>query len=154
MNRTPFVFACALALVTVPAATSRANDPAGSQTTAAALGDVASTITVTRLIVATGVSEREPVGAAGEFATTATSHLYAFVEVENPTAEATDIAVAWIDLATGETHRSYVLEIGPHRRWRTWARAAAPRQPGSWAVVLTDAGGLEIGRAHFTMTAQ
>lgn len=117
----------------------------------AAAGDIGTTVTVTRLVVAKGVSEREPVDAGTEFSITDTERLFAFVELGNPSAEPTQVHVAWIDSATGTLHRSYTLEIGASKRWRTWARAAAPKQPGAWEVVLTDIAGTELARAQFTM---
>jgi hypothetical protein len=148
MSKTIHVLFCALALLTVsPAAGFSQPEPEAP----IELGDVGPSFTVARLIVAKEVSDREPVGAAVEFSTADTSHLFAFVEIDNPNAEPGEVTVTWIDLASGEAQRSYVLEIGPHKRWRTWARAAAPKQAGSWAVVVTDAGGAELARTQFAM---
>jgi len=151
MSKRIHVLFCALALLAVSPA------PGWSQREAEApivLGDVSPTFKVARLVVATEVSEREPVGAATEFSTADTSHLFAFVEFDNPSSESGEVTVSWIDLASGEEHRPYLLTIGPQKRWRTWARSAAPKQPGAWAVVLTDSSGSEIARAQFTMIAR
>src|SRR5262245_42019441 len=64
-----------------------------------------SEVSVTRLVVADGVSEREPIGVATEFSIADTERLFAFVEVSNPSAVATEILISWIDSATGTAHR-------------------------------------------------
>jgi hypothetical protein len=148
MSKKINVLFCALALLT---AMPTAGFTQRGLEASIELGDVGPAFTVARLLVAKDVSDREPVGAATEFSTADTSHLFAFVEIENPNAEPGEVTVTWIDLASGEARRSYVLEIGPHKRWRTWARAAAPKQAGSWAVVATDADGAEIARTQFAM---
>lgn len=71
--------------------------------------------------------------------------------MSNPTAHPTEISVTWIDSATGTAREPVTLQVGAGKRWRTWARAAAPKQPGTWDVVLTDANGHELARAQFTM---
>lgn len=148
MSKTINVLVCALALLAISPAAGWSQSEADAPT---ALGDVGPAFTVARLIVAKEVSEREPVDAAVEFSTADTSHLFAFVEIDNPNLEASEITVSWIDLATGEAQRSYLLKVGPHKRWRTWARAVAPKQPGSWEVVLIDSSGNELARTQFAM---
>jgi hypothetical protein len=162
MTKTMQILTCALALFAMPAAgftqphgavaAARDAAPAAAADDAIELGDVGPTISAKRLLVATDVSEREPVGAADAFSIADTTHLYVFVEIGNPDAVETEVIVSWVDGATGEAGRPYVLRIGPHARFRTWARAAAPRKPGSFAVVLSDDGGNEIARTDFAMT--
>jgi hypothetical protein len=118
----------------------------------AAAGGGEPNITVSRLIVATEVSDREPVGAATEFSLAETSHLFAFVEVENPDAQPAEVLVNWIDPTTGKTRSPFTLTIGAGKRWRTWMRAAAPKQPGSYEVEVTDALGNLLARTSFTIT--
>jgi hypothetical protein len=175
--KTAHILACALALLVAPAAgftqpgteapdPTRADDeslvPAPvpslprydaerSRADEIELGDVGPAVTVVRLLVARDVSEREPVGTASEFAVSDTSHLFAFMEVSNERGETTDVTVAWVDSATGKTERSYDLTIGASKRWRTWARAAAPKQPGAWSIVLTDDSGNQLASTDFTM---
>lgn len=115
-------------------------------------GDVYTGLKISRLLVGTGVEEREPVGVADSFSTGTTSRVLAFVEIENAKAEATTVQLAWVDLATGSERGQYTLKIGAAKRWRTWARGAAPKTAGEFAVVVRDESGLELARTPFTMT--
>jgi hypothetical protein len=161
---------CALVLVGAVATTPRTGAAAPAQTVVATTAgntaaenetektdqgtapDAATTdsgLTVSRLIVATGVDEREPVDPASAFSLATTSHLYAFVELANPARTATDVELVWIDLASGQERRSYTLVVGAHARWRTWARSAVPKKPGTWAVLVRDANGMELARTQY-----
>lgn len=146
MNRRMRVLVCALALTAASPAAGF-----GQNAVEIELGDVGSGVEVARLVVATGVSEREPVGAATEFSLAQTTHLYAFVEVLNARAEPTEITVSWID-GSGEALKPYVLQIGAGKRWRTWVKVAAPKQPGTWSVAVSDSSGLELATTPFTIT--
>lgn len=139
---------------TVVATTARnaaAADKAGktAEVTAPDATTTNSGLTVSRLIVATGVDEREPVDPASAFSLATTSHLYAFVELANPARTATDVELVWIDLASGQERRSYTLEVEAHARWRTWARSAVPKEPGTWAVLVRDTNGMELARTQY-----
>jgi hypothetical protein len=136
------------ALATAPAQKAA---PASSPATPTPASTSAPTLTIKRLLIATGVDAREPIGAASEFSTTDTARLYAFVEVENSTAAASEVTVTWVDTTTGKERKPYTLSIGASKRWRTWMRAAAPKQPGSYAVVLKDATGAELARVAYVM---
>jgi hypothetical protein len=162
MTKTLQTLVCALALigavhmvasadgggsVLLTSTRTAANTPASTSTETAG-----TELKVKRLLVATGVSEREPLGAASSFSIASTSRLVAFLEIDNPAAQATTLEVTWIDTATGTEHRPYSLQIQAHKRWRTWARAAAPKKPGEWALVVRDQSGDELARTPFTMT--
>jgi hypothetical protein len=118
---------------------------------AAAGGEDPAGVAVARLMVARDVRNREPVDEATEFSVADTTHLFAFVEFENPTGEPAEVHVSWIDTATGKARKPYLLQVGAKKRFRTWARAAAPKRPGTFEVVLTDVEGAELARAQFTM---
>ena len=169
MTKTMKTLACVVALIGAVGASAQSNvvASAGSEPTksanvsAATSGDPSkgesteapvSELKVTRLLVGTGVSEREPVGVASSFTTGAAAKLLAFVEVENPKAEAKTVELAWIDLATGKERGHYALAIGASKRWRTWGRSAAPKKAGEFAVVLRDENGIELARTPFTMS--
>lgn len=127
-----------------PSATK--SDPSTTTTTSA------TGLSVSRLVIATDVKEREPVGAASTFSVATSTKLYAFVEIKNPTAQASTLELAWLELATGKEQHSYTLQIQAGKRWRTWARATAPKKPGSWAVLVRDENGVELSRTPFDMT--
>jgi hypothetical protein len=149
------ILACAIALLAVsPAAGfgqhADALDFGRAENGETELGDVGSSVSVTRMLVAKDVSDREPVDTASEFSIAATTHLFAFFELSNLGEEQT-VTVSFIDVATDRTVQSYDLKVGASKRWRTWARTTAPRQPGAWTVVLTDRDGNELRRADFKM---
>jgi hypothetical protein len=140
---------------TVAAAT--ANTTTGTTATPGTKGDPATpapsdALSVARLLVATSLSEREPVGEASSFAVGSSEKLYGFVEIKNPKAEATTLEIAWLDLATNKEQHNYTLEIDAAKRWRTWARISTPKKPGSWAVLVRDQNGVELARTPFEMT--
>jgi len=171
MTKTLRTLMCALVLFGAVAVTPRTGAATPAQTLAATTANNATTasntatagatavtadratptgaLSVSRLVLATGVSEREPLDPASAFSLAATSHVYAFVEVANPHAEATTIEVAWLDVATGKERRSYTLDIQAHKRWRTWARSALPKTPGAWAVLVRDVNGVELARTAY-----
>jgi hypothetical protein len=163
MTKTMKTLACVVALIgavgasaqsNVVAATGASTSASTSTSTDSAKSDEApvSDLNVTRLIVGTGVSEREPVGAASTFTTGSATKLVAFIEVENPKAEAKTVEVVWIDLASGKERGHYTLSIGASKRWRTWGRTAAPKKPGEYAVLVRDENGIELARTAFTMS--
>ena len=148
---------CALALLGAfvhsrPAAAlpTTDSDPAATHTAKPAEQPSESTsgLTLKRLLVATGVSEREPVGSASEFAIASTTHLYAFVELANPNPETT-VHVTWVDTDSGKERKPFALQIGTSKRWRSWARIQTPKQPGNFALVVEDEAGIELGRTPF-----
>ncbi|HMI91676.1 MAG TPA: DUF2914 domain-containing protein [Polyangiales bacterium] len=174
MTKTLRTLVCALALVGAVAVTPRTGAATPAQTVAATTATTVTTATsasqaattggtavaadrpvaasglsVSRLVIATGVSEREPLDPASAFSLATTSHVYAFVELANPSAEATTVEVAWLDVATGKERRSYSLEVKAHKRWRTWARSTLPKKPGAWAVLVRDANGVELARSAY-----
>jgi hypothetical protein len=138
-----------VAAATVNTTTGTTATPKKSEPTTPPASDA---LSVARLVVATSVSEREPVGEASSFSVTTGGKLYGFVEVKNPKAEATTLEIAWVDLATNKEQHNYTIEVQASKRWRTWARITAPKKPGSWAVLVRDQNGIELARTPFEMT--
>jgi len=137
---------------TATTATTDTTTDATTATTDATAGTAPpNTLAVKRLLVAAGVEDREPVGAADAFTTGALTRLLAFIELDNPEKLETEVSVAWLDTDSGRERGAYTLRVGPHARFRTWAHAAAPKTPGSWALLLRDADGHELARTPFTM---
>ena len=171
MTKTMKTLACAMALIgavgldaaaqsavvaskgrSVPVTVVGSNATTTTSTSTEAESPPVSALQVARLVVGTDVSEREPVGAASSFTVADGKRLLAFVEVQNPKGEASSVELAWIDTATGKERGHQVLAIGPHKRWRTWARSSAPKKAGEFAVVARDGDGVELARTTFAMS--
>src|SRR5690606_4178759 len=101
-----------------------------------------------RLIVATGVSDREPTGASDAFEL-GTARIYAFVEAVNETHEPVELRVTF-EPERGESVGHVALEVpASARRFRTWAYTRHVYSAGRWNVVVRDADGRLIARRPF-----
>ncbi|MCC6522878.1 MAG: DUF2914 domain-containing protein [Polyangiaceae bacterium] len=115
--------------------------------------DLDAELGVKRLVVASGVHEREPVGAATRFAEGAAKRVYVFVEVTNHARLASEIEVRFVK--EGEPERSGVrLRVGAASRWRTWAYTERARERGRWNVIVYDGDGDVLGRSAFEITTE
>ncbi|MBI4956849.1 MAG: DUF2914 domain-containing protein [Myxococcales bacterium] len=115
--------------------------------------DLDAELGVKRLVLASGVHEREPVGAATRFAEGAAKRIYVFVEVTNRARLASEIEVRFVK--EGEPERSGVrLRVGAASRWRTWAYTERARERGRWNVVVYDGDGDVLGRSAFEITTE
>lgn len=103
---------------------------------------------VTRAVVATGVEDREPVGADSTFGVAAGT-LFFYTVFEGDFGER-DVEHVWIH--DGEEIARVPLTVrGP--RWRTWStKAILPDWTGSWTVKVVDAEGTEHASVDFTIT--
>lgn len=106
---------------------------------------------VSRLVVARGVSGREPVGVGRSFAASDVDKIHAFIELTNEARVPGEIVVTFTS-PSGGAAQSIKLNVGAERRWRTWAATRKARAAGTWAVAVTDGSGAEIGRTSFTLT--
>jgi hypothetical protein len=106
---------------------------------------------VLRLVTARDVSGREPVGAATSFSAADLEKVYAFVELANDARAESGIVVTFTPPAAGP-QRIIKLDVGPQKRWRTWAVTRKARAPGTWAVSVADARGTVLARTSFTVT--
>ncbi len=101
---------------------------------------------VERLVVATGVKHRLPVGVDSRFS--GVERVWGYLEVNHsgpPTA-------LWMEWAReGETRSRLSVKVGESARWRTWSwqRLRPQRDAGRWEVRVTTAGGEVLARAQF-----
>ena len=117
-----------------------------------AKGDAVGEISVNRLVISSGVSGREPVGAATSFAADGQRRIYAFVEVNNGSGE--DSAVTVTFYRDGARQRGGIkMKVGASRRWRTWATTRHAKKPGTWHAVVRGPEGKVLARTSFTITA-
>jgi hypothetical protein len=97
------------------------------------------------LVVATDVSDREPVGGAESFRADV-GELVAWTRVTG--AAGTTIDHVW-RYQEDETAIPLDIEGSP---WRTWSRKSIPAQwVGEWTVEVRDAGGNVLASAQFTI---
>jgi hypothetical protein len=105
------------------------------------------TPTVTRLVVATGVENHEPVGVADQFAADVGT-LYCFMSVEGHFAGA-QLSQVWMH-GDQEVARVPLTVKGP--RWRTWStKTILPSWTGAWSVKVEDAQGTVLKSVDFTV---
>ena len=102
---------------------------------------------VTEALVATGVQDREPVGADTTF-TADVGTVYFYTVFEGDFGE-TQVEHVWTH--EGEEIARVPLTVqGP--RWRTWSsKEILPEWTGSWTVTVVDAQGNEHASARFTV---
>jgi hypothetical protein len=106
----------AIVMIVLAAAPVLAADPA------------AAPFTVSRLVVATGIDNRLPTGAAEAFPAS-TEKLYLFLEASAISAD-TDVVFAWF-IGDREVHR-YTLPVKQGPLWRTWAECSLRGRAGEW----------------------
>lgn len=105
-----------------------------------------SSITLTRVVVARAIEDREPSGAAPIPADA--ERAYLFVEARNDGDAETSLDVEWIG-PDGTVGEAIALRVPVASRWRTWATTSRVHgQPGSWRVVVRE-GGAEVHSARF-----
>ncbi|MEJ7730545.1 MAG: DUF2914 domain-containing protein [Polyangiaceae bacterium] len=141
--------AAAVAVVAPAAAPSTA--PATPAPKKAEPRTVNDALGVVRLVTASGVEKRAPVGLSESFVA-GEGRIYAFVEVENPTREAGRITVTFVS-PSGVAHGPIELEVGASPRWRTWAYTRAASKPGTWQAVVQNESGKELAKTEFEVRA-
>ena len=106
-------------------------------------------IRVRRLIVATGVAQREPTGAADVFELGESPRLYAFIEAVNETGEPVALEITF-EPERGESAGHVSVEV-PARapRFRTWAYTRHIYREGRWEAVVRAPDGRVIARRPF-----
>ena len=101
--------------------------------------------TVTRLVVGTGVENREPAGVAETFPAS-TEKVYCYLEATN-IAKDTEVSVVW-SLGGKEISKTG-LSLKAGSRWRTNAIKTVKGLKGDWKVEVKDASGDLVKEAKF-----
>jgi hypothetical protein len=101
--------------------------------------------TVARLVIGTGVEDREPVGAAEIFPET-TEKVYCFLEATE-IAQDTEVTFVWLHSEEEMLRISLPLKMGS--RWRTYASKNLRGLKGDWKVEIRDVGGDLMQEATF-----
>jgi hypothetical protein len=106
-------------------------------------------LSVKRLVVATGMDHREPQGVATLFRQHEVDKLYAYVEVENDAKSTEQITVSFEPPDGRAARGNITLDVGSSPRWRTWAYTKNALDVGSWTAVVKDASGRTLARQPF-----
>jgi hypothetical protein len=93
--------------------------------------------TIARLVVGTGVENREPVGVAGTFPAT-TEKVYCFLEAAEILKD-TEISFVWFQGEKEMLKTNLPLQTGP--KWRTFADKNIGGMKGDWKVEVRDVKG-------------
>jgi hypothetical protein len=101
--------------------------------------------TVSRLVVGTGVQDREPVGVAETF-TASDDKVYCFLEATD-IEEDTSVSFVWFH-EESETARVEV-PLGKSPRWRTYSSKLLGGQTGQWKIELQDPSGNILNSVSF-----
>lgn len=126
------VVAAAFAVPARPATAQQTND---------------STPTVSQLVVATGVTNRAPVGVADHFAPDVGT-VYCFMSVEGDVAGG-KLYHVWMH---GDQQMARVPLTVKGPRWRTWStKTIVPAWTGTWTVRVEDAQGKVLKSVSFTV---
>ncbi len=106
-------------------------------------------LTVSRLLAAVAVEDREPTGAPRADA----ERTFAFVEAANASDVDAELSVVFVD-PDGVEGRPIALSLPVSRRWRTWASTRHTQgRPGRWSVEVRDPAGARLARADFDVAA-
>jgi len=110
-----------------------------------------SEVKVVRLVLATDVQGREPLGESEQL-TTDTKKIFAFVELSNDKPPYA-FRVHWEKLGEPASPYGVKLDVPTAPRFRTWSWTAIRREPGSYRVVLRTLSGEEITSREFELEA-
>jgi hypothetical protein len=114
--------------------------------------DASAKLRIKRLVLTEGVKGREPVETKSSFSAAEAKRIYAFVEVENPAAEESEITVSFEPTSGGAAHGNITLDVGASPRWRTWAFTRGARTAGAWTAVVRGPDGDVLAKAPFEVT--
>jgi hypothetical protein len=118
---------------------------------APALRSPVSGLAVRRLVVGTGVENREAVGHASEYELTQGQRFCAVIEMANQ-GDARQVRVRFEP--DGDARRSvgFVrLAVPSTQRYRTWGCTERVQAPGTWSAVVETVDGRELARDVFTV---
>lgn len=112
-----------------------------------------STVKVKRLVVTSGVKDREPVSSADALPSDG-SPIYAFAELANPEGESENVRITFERKGGAERVGNVTLPVPAKvSRHRTWATTRFIRAAGVWEAVLWNESGGELGRTSFEVGA-
>ena len=102
-------------------------------------------LSIARLVLGTGVENKEPVGAAETFPAS-TEKVYCFIEAKDIPQDM-EVTVVWYNNQKELSKVNLSLKVGP--RWRTFADKNIRGLKGEWKVEIKDAEGKALKEAKF-----
>ncbi|TNF23577.1 MAG: DUF2914 domain-containing protein [Deltaproteobacteria bacterium] len=103
-------------------------------------------VTIVESAIATGIADREPVGADDAFTVDA-ARIWAWIKVKND-GPPTTVTMVW--RKGDEIAFRYTLDIGTSPGWRTWSnKTLRAWDAGDWTVDVLDANGLRVAALRF-----
>jgi len=107
---------------------------------------------ITKLVLARGIDKgekgrtpREP----GKSFLNDGNRVYAFIEVDNPTKDPSELKVSWVFPNSDKERGQVELEVGTSKKWRTWAFTSFCKKSGMYEVVVRDQEDQLLARAPF-----
>jgi hypothetical protein len=107
--------------------------------------DDTTTLTISRLVICSGIANREPVDSVSTFPA-GTDKAYAFMEA---TDISHDVEVSMVWLHEGTEVARVILPIRQGIRWRTYSSKKLGGQPGTWRVEVQDSNGSVLASINF-----
>lgn len=149
----PVLAAAGVTLATPSAAPATAAQPATPGVSTKPVRAQASSLTVKRFVVTTGIKDREPLSDSAPLVADG-SAIFAFVELANPNGDSENVRITFERKAGAERVGNVTLPIPAQvPRHRTWATTRFIRAAGVWDAVLWNEAGAEIGRTSFEVGA-
>ncbi len=109
---------------------------------------------VRELVVARGVRDHAPVDAASTLSLANATRVFAFVRIDNASADTGEVVVTFEHRATGERVGLVSLDVpATHRGYRTWAFTRGIHRTGAWDAVVRTTRGRVLARQAFDVTA-
>jgi len=104
-------------------------------------------VTVSEMVIATGIAEREPVE-IGTLFSSDTPRLFCHSRIASP--EPTTITHVWY--RNGQRVAEIALNIGAAASWRTWSsKAITPAMPAPWRVEILAEDGTLLAQTDFSV---
>ncbi len=119
--------------------------PATSAPAAPAAPAAAPSLNITRMEIASGVEDRQPVGIAATFPAT-TEKVFCYLEFKDVPND-TSITYVWT-LGPNEMGK-VTQQVKKSSRWRTWANKTIGGMKGDWKVDVLDGSGAVLKSATF-----
>jgi hypothetical protein len=136
-----------------PAHSSSRTPKSSAGASTVANSPLASTLSVKRLVVTSGVKDREPINIADPLPSDG-SPIYAFAELANPDGESENVRITFERKGGAERVGNVTLPVPAKvSRHRTWATTRFIRAAGVWEAVLWNESGGELGRTSFEVGA-
>ncbi len=140
-------------VASVAAAPATAPVAVPSSAPAKVAAKAASAMSVKRLVVATGVRDREPLAASDALPADGTP-IYAFAELSNVDGESENVRITFERQGGKQRAGDVVLPVpGKATRHRTWAFTRNIFAAGRWDAVVWSESGAELGRTSFDVKA-